>query len=110
LNRYFAAVQIRYSSFHPPGNEGPSKTTLTKNYEYFNIDACEKDWRFRKFRVVTVVRTADKMYNPCKLMSDKFSHRMFWMTTDPLFKEGISGESFRTPRDYDKVAYSFLSP
>jgi hypothetical protein len=35
---------------------------------------------------------------------------MFWMTTEPLFKEGIGGEIFRTPRDYDKVAYSFLFP
>jgi hypothetical protein len=82
---------------------------LTKYYEYFNTDACEKDWRFRKFRVITVVRTADKMYNLCKLMSDKFSHRMFWMTTEPLFKDNIGGEVFRTPKDFSKSGYSFLS-
>jgi hypothetical protein len=42
-------------------------------------------------------------------MAEKCSRRMFWMTTEPLFEEGIGDEIFRTPKDYPKVAYSFLS-
>jgi hypothetical protein len=81
---------------------------LAKYYELYDTTDCEQQWGFRRFRVITVVRNSDKMYNLCKLMSEKFSHRMFWMTTEPLFKEGIGGEIFRTPKDWEKVAYSFL--
>ncbi|HLY39685.1 MAG TPA: replication-relaxation family protein [Terracidiphilus sp.] len=82
---------------------------LAKYYELYDSSDCEKQWGFRKFRVVTVVRNADKMYNLCKLMSEKFSHRMFWMTTEPLFRENIGGEIFHTPKDWQKIAYSFTT-
>lgn len=80
---------------------------LGKYYEFYDTGDCEKEWGFRKFRVITVVRNSDKQYNLCERMSEKFSHRMFWMTTEPLFKDGIGGEIFRTPKDYPKVAYLF---
>lgn len=82
---------------------------LAKYREFYDSSDCDKEWGFRKFRVITVVRNADKQYNLCERMSEKYAHRMFWITTEPAFKVNIGGEIFKTPRDYDKVAYSFLS-
>ncbi len=82
---------------------------LAKYYEYYDTDQCEKDWRFRTFRVITVVRNADKQYNLCERLAAAYRHRMFWITTEPLVKENITGEIFRTPRDFTKAAYSFIS-
>lgn len=83
---------------------------LQKYYEFYDSDACKKQWGFDKFRVVLTVRNADRMYNLCaRLPEEGLNHRMFWITTEPMFKESIGGEIFRTPRDFEKVAYSFLS-
>lgn len=81
---------------------------LGKYHDFYDTGDCEKEWGFRRFRVITVVRNADKQYNLCERLTDKYSHRMFWITTEPLFKENIKGEIFKTPKDYSQVAYSFL--
>lgn len=82
---------------------------LAKYYEFYDSPQCEKEWGFRKFRVIVVVRTADKQYNLCERLAEKYPHRMFWITTEPHVKEGVGGEIFRTPKDFVKTAYSFLS-
>jgi len=82
---------------------------LEKYHRFYDSADCEKEWGFRKFRIITVVRNGEKQYNLCERLSGNLSHRMFWITTEPQFKEGIGGEIFRTPRDYSKVAYGFLS-
>lgn len=79
---------------------------LAHYYEYYDTPKCEKDWGFRRFRVITVVRTADKQYNLCERMREHYAHRMFWITTEPHVKESIAGEIFRTPKDWTKVGYS----
>ena len=33
---------------------------------------------------------------------------MFWLTTELLYKEDIGAAIFRTPKDLDSRAYSFL--
>lgn len=82
---------------------------LAHYYEYYNSDECQKDWGFRQYHVIVVVRNSDKQYNLCERLAKDYAHRMFWIATEPAFKENIQGEIFRTPRDYPKVAYSFLS-
>jgi hypothetical protein len=34
---------------------------------------------------------------------------MFWLTTEPLYKEAIGGQIFSTPEDHADQRYSFLS-
>jgi hypothetical protein len=79
---------------------------LAKYYEFYDSPHCEKEWGFRKFRTIVVVRTADKQYNLCERLADKYPHRMFWITTEPHVAEGIGGEIFKTPKDWTKVGYS----
>jgi hypothetical protein len=80
---------------------------LGKYYDYFDSKDCEKEWGFKQFRVIVVVRNADKQYNLCERLTE-FKHRMFWVTTEPAYKENIKGSIFKTPKDYDAKAYSFL--
>jgi len=81
---------------------------LARYYEYYNSDECEKDWGFRTYRVIIVVANSDKQYNLCERLTD-YKHRMFWIATEPAFKENIKGQIFRTPKDFSSTAYSFLS-
>jgi hypothetical protein len=81
---------------------------LAKYYDYYDSNECQKDWGFRTFRVITVVRTADKQYNLCDRLKD-YKHRMFWITTELLVRGNMRGEIFKTPRDFRTTAYSFLS-
>ena len=68
---------------------------LQKYYEFYDSSACKKQWGFDKFRVVLTVRNADRMYNLCaQLPEEGLNHRMFWITTEPMFKESIGGEIF----------------
>lgn len=82
---------------------------LAAYFDYYDSNECAKQWGFRKFRVITVVRTADKQYNLCERLSTQYPHRMFWITTEPHVEEGIGGEIFRTPKDWTKVGYSFTA-
>ena len=84
---------------------------LQKYHEYYDTELCEKEWGFRKFRVLLTLRNAERQYNLCaRLPTEGMNHRMFWITTETLYKENIGGEIFRTPKDFAKVAYSFLLP
>lgn len=83
---------------------------LAHYYDYYDTADCEKDWGFKRFRVITVVRNADKQYNLCGRLAKDYAHRMFWITTEPHVHEGIASEIFRTPKDFTKSAYSFTNP
>src|SRR6185437_1747087 len=105
-------------------------------YELYNTDEAEQLWGFRKFRVIVIQRTDrrretllehlsttklhrsdrgihDREITPekreCTCTPHTLENRMFWLTTQELFKRDIGGEIFKTPKDYEKVAYSFLS-
>lgn len=71
---------------------------LTKYRDYYDTDDCEREWNFIKFRVITVVRNANKPFNLSEWLSENLSHHMFWVTTEPLFKEGIGDRIFRRRR------------
>jgi hypothetical protein len=82
---------------------------LAKYHEYFNTDACQKDWTsFRKFRVIVVQRTEAKRDFLLSKLKEGYAHRMFWLTTEAAYKEDIGAEIFRTPKDVEQRSYSFM--
>jgi hypothetical protein len=96
-----------------PGNfrNGESKIMrkLGKYHSYFNTDQCEKDWgNFRKFRVIVIQRTDERRTNLLRALEAKYQHRMFWLTTELLYRGDISGKIFLTPKDHSTESYSFL--
>jgi hypothetical protein len=78
-------------------------------FRYFNSDKCQNEWKhFRTFRVIFVTRNEQRRQNLLQRLSEGYRHRMFWITTEELYKQDISGKIFQTPRDYLKGAlYSF---
>lgn len=83
---------------------------LGKFYEYYGTDQCEKEWKdFKQFRVIVVQRTDERRENLLRQLNKEYNHRMFWLTTEDAYKEEIGGEIFATPKDWEKVGYSFLT-
>jgi hypothetical protein len=81
---------------------------LRSFYDYFNSAGCEKEWGFRQYRVVVVQRTDARREGLLKALREKFSHRMFWLTTEGAYREDIGGAIFKTPKDDAPVPFSFL--
>ncbi|MDR5727783.1 MAG: replication-relaxation family protein [Terriglobia bacterium] len=82
---------------------------LAKYYEYYNSTSCKKEWgNFQHFRVVVVQRTEDRRNNLLQELHMRFNHRMFWLTTEALYKEDIGASIFKTPKDLNARGYSFL--
>jgi hypothetical protein len=119
---YFRITKEHGERFHffleiektKPGNfrDGESKImrNLGKYYEYFDSDKCEREWAdFRKFRVIVTLRNDERRGNLLKELEERYKNRMFWLTSEPAYKEDIGGEIFKTPKDYEKVGYAFLS-
>jgi hypothetical protein len=83
---------------------------LGKFYDYYNTDACLKEWfSFRQFRVIVVQRNDTRRQNLLKALEEKYKNRMFWLTTEELYKNDIGGEIFATPKDFERSKYSFLN-
>ncbi len=82
---------------------------LDRYAKYYDTDDCEKDWGFRNFRVVIVQRNDVRRQNLLRELHGKLPYKMFWLTIDPLDKQNIGGEIFRTPADPETGRYSFLS-
>ena len=74
----------------------------------YDTDDCEKDWGFRKFRVIIVQKNDVRRQNLLKELHGKLPHKMFWLTIDPLYKKNIGAEIFSTPADPETGRYSFL--
>jgi len=82
---------------------------LGKYYEYFDSAKCEREWaNFRKFRVIVVQRNPERRANLLRALAPKYAHRMFWLTTELLYREDIGGRIFLTPKDYAIESYPFL--
>ena len=82
---------------------------LRKYYDYFNSTGCEKEWRFRQYRVVVVQRSDARREGLLAALRQKCSHRMFWLTTEAAYRDDIGGAIFMTPKDDAPVAFSFLT-
>jgi hypothetical protein len=81
---------------------------LTRYASYFDAEQCERDWGFRKFRILLVQPSETRKQHLLRLLHERLNHRMFWLTTEPLYKANIGGRIFHTPKDHEKVAYSLL--
>ena len=82
---------------------------LRKYYGYFNSTDCEKEWRFRQYRVVVVQRSEARREGLLKAMRQNCNHRMFWLTTELAYRADLGGRIFMTPKDDAPVAFSFLT-
>ena len=82
---------------------------LEKYYKYFNSTDCEKEWRFRQYRVIVVQRSDARREGLLKALEESYSHRMFWLTTESAYRENIGGAIFLTPKDAAPVQFSFLT-
>jgi hypothetical protein len=105
---YFLEIE-RAKIGHYQNGEPSIMRKLGKYHEYYGSDACQKEWEtFRQFRVIVVQRTDERRRNLLKQLHEEYNHRMFWLATEDAYKKDIGGEIFATPKDWEKVAYSFL--
>ena len=106
---YYFLEMERAKIGHYRDGEPSIMRKLGKYYTYYGSDACEKEWTdFRQFRVIVVQRTHERRENLLKQLNKELNHRMFWLGTEASYKTDIGGEIFRTPKDWEKVGYSFL--
>jgi hypothetical protein len=105
---YFLEVE-RAKFGHYQNGEPQIMKKLGHYYDYFNTDKCEKEWKnFRQFRVIVVQPTEHRRDFLIRKLAGKYKHRMFWLTTEGIYKHGIGGEIFKTPKDYSEATYAFL--
>ena len=106
--RYF--LEIERSKF---GNYRDGEPQILRKlgafYDYFNSTDCEKEWGFRQYRVVVVQRTDARREGLLKALHGKYSHRMFWLTTEAAYRDNIGGAIFKTPKDDATIPFSFLT-
>lgn len=106
---FYFFLEIEKSKIGNIKNGEPSIIRKLARYAgYYDSDQGQKDWNFRKFRVIIVQRTDARRQNLLKALQEKFSHRMFWLATEPAYKEAIGAEIFLTPKDHSEKTYSFL--
>jgi hypothetical protein len=80
---------------------------LEKYADHFDSSQCEKEWGIRKFRVLIVQPNETRRTYLVHTLAEKLPTRMFWLTTEDLYRQNIGGEIWKTPKDGEKVAYSF---
>jgi DNA-binding transcriptional ArsR family regulator len=105
---YFLEIE-RAKLGHYQNGEPSIMEKLGKYYNFYSTPDCEKRWGFDRFRVIVVQTTADRRYNLLAQLHKNYDHRMFWLTTEPMYREDIGGNIFATPKDYIEKSYS-LSP
>jgi Replication-relaxation len=106
---YYFFLEIERSKIGNIRNGEPSITRKLDRYaEYYDTDQCERDWNFRKFRVIVVQDSDTRRRHLLEVLRDRFPYRILWLTTEPLYKADMSGEIFATPRDYAERSHSLL--
>jgi hypothetical protein len=81
---------------------------LRKYFDYYGSDACELDWEdFRQFRVIVVQRNEHRRQHLLRVLGASFAHHMFWLTTEPIYRQDIGADIFFTPSDHESRAYGF---
>ena len=123
ITYYFFELENRRKSF---------KELLEKykRYEeYYGTQKCKDEWKdFKTFTVVTQIRSEEARHNILNFLAGEpvteyrnghgrtivnktpIKRSNFWFTADPFVQSNLIGEKiFMTPKDYQKVAYSFLN-
>jgi hypothetical protein len=105
---YFLEIE-RAKIGHYKNGEPSIIRKLGKYHEYYGSDACQKEWAtFRQYRVIVVQPTEQRRENLLRQLHETLNHRMFWLTTESLYRRDIGAAIFRTPKDADVRSYSFL--
>lgn len=105
---YFLEIE-RAKMGHYQDGESSIMRKLGKFYEYYDSTDCKKEWgSFQHFRVVIIQRSEDRRNNLLQELHLRFNHRMFWLTTEQLYKEDIGALIFSNPKDRNAKLYSFL--
>ena len=112
---FFLEIEKQHSKLDPMSvrHKKGILAKLARYAEYFDTDECRKDWNFSKFRVVIVQKDnarkpAARRQNLLTALSKKLPYRMFWITTDTLYKNDIGADIFLTPKDFEHSTVSFL--
>lgn len=105
-HHFFLEIERAKASKYKEG-EPSILRKLARYYDLFDTPQCEKDWGCRQFRVIIVQRTEERRRNLCRAFPEKYRHRMFWLTAEPLYQRNIAGEIFLTPKDGAARPYGF---
>jgi protein involved in plasmid replication-relaxation len=103
---YFLEVEKSKPNAARKGKSGLVRK-LENYYDYYNTAKCEKEWNFPRYTVIILQRNADRNLNLLEDFPDPFRHRMFWLTSEALYKRDIAGQIFQTPKDFVHKTYSF---
>lgn len=81
---------------------------LIRYADYFDSEACLKDWNFRRFRVIVVQRTDARRENLLRALRNGCDRSIFWLTTEDRYKADIGGHIFATAKDFTERSYSLV--
>ena len=96
---YFLEIE-RAKFGHYRNGEPQIMKKLGSYYDYFNTDKCEREWaHFRQFRVIIVQPSEHRREFLLSKLAEKYNHRMFWLTTEELYRKNIYGTIFANPKD-----------
>jgi hypothetical protein len=77
--------------------------------EYYNSDLCQKEFGFRKFYVIVILRTERKANFLLEdLVKRNLKIKTFLIASEPALKPAILQTKFRTPKDHELSSYSLL--
>jgi hypothetical protein len=79
---------------------------LKAYFRYRRTRACLRDWTwFDDFRVIIVVKNAERQTNLLKRLEELYPYAMFWITTEDAYKRDVMERIFKTPTGIER---SFL--
>ncbi len=108
-HHFFVERERSKLSSYEDGEPSILRKKIPAYYKLFDTAECEKEWDFRQFRVIVIQSSDKRSRNLCAALREKFNHRMFWLTTEEKCRADIGGEIFATPKDFEKVGYSFTN-
>jgi hypothetical protein len=95
-------VEIERQDF---GNVKDGKPSIYRKaermYGYYDTDECEREWGFRKFRIIFQVENETRARHLLNALSP-IRHKMFWVGTPGSL-------NYLTPEDSNVGTYSFLT-
>jgi len=104
---FFLEIEKSRQGHYREGDSG-LVTKLKRYSTYRRSPACRRDFKhFDDFRVIVVVKNAERRDNLLKKLSAVLPHGFIWITTEREYKENVLGRIFRTPKDHERAAYSF---
>lgn len=108
-NTHYFFLEIEKSKLAKHRDGEPSIVRKLARYaRYYDTAECEQDWNFRKFRVVVIQKTDERVLHLLRVMSDPLRLGMFWLASEARYKENLGGAIFLTPRDFAQKSHSLF--